>query len=399
MSVGNSRDWLRMFRWWMAAAGMVLVVAAFPAVSSAWQLDQQWTRPVRPGVTFFHFRLTFEQGPAHLYMLQIDPGANFTIRPVVANNRIGSLAQVDRLAREVDAVAAINGGFFDTGGQHLPVGLIRIDYRYLFEQFLPRPVLGIDAAGEVHFATFALHSSLYLPDTAATIPLSGYNRARKYAQVVAFSREFGPTTRTNPWGREIILRQTSPQETPAGARNLLGQHYLVMSESAGNSPIPEDGLVLSFHSSALRELRERLAGIYPGVEVELRTNLPSGWEAFPHLLGGGPMLIEDGAVVLDYASERFARKMNYPASRTAVGLTSRDGIALIVIDRGDRDYSVGATWDQLALVGCDFLKLKYLMGFDGGGSSTMFIEDRVVNRPSGGTPRAVANILAVVPTR
>jgi len=39
-----------------------------------------------------------------------------------------------------------------------------------------------------------------------------------------------------------------------------------------------------------------------------------------------------------------------------------------------------------------------LMGFDGGGSSTMFIEDRVINLPSGGTPRAVANILAVVPT-
>jgi len=365
--------------------------------TEAWQLDQQWTRPVRPGVTFFHFRLTFEQGPAHLYMLQIDPDASYTIRPVVANNRIGSLAPVDRLAREVNAVAAINGGFFDTRGEHLPVGLIRIDYRYVFEQFLPRPVLGLDASGRIDFATFALHSELYLSDAGVTIPLSGYNRARKYGQVVGFSREFGTTTGTNPWGREIILKRVSPRELPSGTSNLLGQRYLVMEESAGDSTIPDDGLVLSFHSSALRQFQGRLEGLYPGTEVELRTNLPPGWEAYPHLLGGGPMLLSDGVIVLDYASEMFARKMNSPASRTAVGITSRGEIVLIVIDKGDKGYSVGATWDQLALVGRDFLSLTDLMGFDGGGSSTMFINDRVVNQPSGGTPRAVANILAVVP--
>jgi len=399
MSYALSLPWSRAYRCCLLVLCALSFLGFLPTSAGAWQLDQQWTRAVRPGVTFFHFRLTFEQGPAHLYMLQIDPGAYYTIRPVIANNRIGSLAQVDRLAREVQAVAAINGGFFDTRGQHLPVGLIRIDYRYLFEQFLPRPVLGIDAGGKIHFATFALHSSLYLPDAEVTIPLSGYNRARKFGQVVAYSREFGASTRTNPWGREIVLRRVSPGEPPAGTSNLLGLRYLVTGESAGDSVIPNDGLVLSFHSRALHEFRDQLSGLYPGAEIELRGNLPPGWEAFPHLLGGGPMLLKDGAVVLDYATERFKARMNHPASRTAVGLTSAGKIALIVIDRGEPAYSVGATWDQLALVGRDFLGLSELMGFDGGGSSTMFIEDRVVNRPSSGTPRAVANILAVVPLR
>jgi len=382
---------------WRLPLLILPLLLSLPIPCSAWQLDQQWTRVVRRGVTFFHFRLTFEQGPAHLYMLQIDPDAHYTIRPVIANNCIGSLAPVDRLAQEVQAVAAINGGFFDTKGQHLPVGLIRIDYRYLFEQFLARPVLGIDADGRIAFATFTLHSRIHLLDSGVEIPLSGYNRARKYGNVVAFSREYGPTTRTNPWGREIVLRRISPREMPGGMSNLLGQRYLVTGESAGDSVIPEDGLVVSFHSSALHQFRERLGGFYPGAEVELRTNLPGGWEAFPHMLGGGPMLVKDGAVVLDYAGEQFEAKMNSPASRTAVGLTSGGEIALIVIDRGDPTYSVGATWDQLALIGRD-LGFSDLMGFDGGGSSTMFIEDRVINLPSGGTPRAVANILAVVPT-
>jgi exopolysaccharide biosynthesis protein len=37
------------------------------------------------------------------------------------------------------------------------------------------------------------------------------------------------------------------------------------------------------------------------------------------------------------------------------------------------------------------------MGFDGGGSSTMFVGDTIVNAPAGGGQRSVANILAVVP--
>jgi exopolysaccharide biosynthesis protein len=37
------------------------------------------------------------------------------------------------------------------------------------------------------------------------------------------------------------------------------------------------------------------------------------------------------------------------------------------------------------------------MGFDGGGSSTMFVNDKIVNAPAGGGQRSVANVLAVVP--
>ena len=82
-------------------------------VGQAWELEQQWVKPVADGVTFFHFRLRFEQGPAHLYMLELDPASGYTIRPVVANNRLGSLAPVEKLAMQVGAAAAINGGFFE----------------------------------------------------------------------------------------------------------------------------------------------------------------------------------------------------------------------------------------------------------------------------------------------
>ena len=378
----------------VAFLGLALSMAV-PAI--AWELEQQWMKPVGKGVTFYHFRLRFEQGPAHLYMLEVSPESGYTIRPVLANNRIGSLAPVESLAKHIGAVAAINGGFFDTGASRLPVGLIKIDHRTVFEQFLPRPVLGIDATGGIHFASFKLHSTLYSPEQDSELPLFGYNRNRKYGEIVAYSSEYGSATGTNEWGREFILKRVSPQIAKEGEENYLGEKYLITGENSHNTAIADDELIVSFHSNAIRRYGDRLKGVYLGAEMEVRTNLPEGWERFPHLLGGGPMLVENGRYVLDYERERFSGALSTATARTAVGLTRSGKIALIVIDSGAPDYSVGATWHQLAIVGRDFLNAEHLMGFDGGGSSTMYVSGRVANRPKGGVPRSVANILAVVP--
>ncbi len=372
-------------------------VVTFGGTASAWKLDQQWTKIINDGVTYYHFRLNFNDGPVHLYVLELDPSAGYGIRPVIAKDRIGELEQVDSLAKRFGAIAAINGGFFDTQGAHLPVGLIKIDYETIFEQFLPRPVLGIDAYGRVHFETFALRSFLRLSEYQSAIPINGYNRKRKEGDIIAYGRQFGDRTNTNPWGKEIILKRISPRVPQKSKENVLGEDYLIIGEGTGNTAIPEDGIVVSFHSNALKTIRNANIHIYPGAEAEIYTILPEGWERFPHLLGGGPMILKDGKVVLDYRTEKFSKSLNRPAARTAVGNTRGGKILLIVVDRGDKGYSVGATWEQLGIVGQDLLNLTNLMGFDGGGSSTMYIENRVVNRPSGGAPRAVANVLAVVP--
>ena len=80
------------------------------------------------------------------------------LMPVIANNQVGTVAPVSTLAAEVGAVAAINGGFFDTGRTRLPVGLVKIKRRIIFEQFLNRAVLGIDEHGQLHFDRFLFYS-------------------------------------------------------------------------------------------------------------------------------------------------------------------------------------------------------------------------------------------------
>ncbi len=374
-----------------------LGVFTFEKSAQAWKLEQQWTRLVNSGISYYHFRLRFNTGLVHIYVLEVNPNKGYSLRPIIANDTIGTLAPVDSLAKRASAIAAINGGFFDTQGAHLPVGLIKINYTTVFEQFLPRPVLSISVDGKVHFELFSLRSYIKISRIGLTIPLNGYNRARKSGEVIAYTKEFGRRTKTNIWGKELILRRVSPYILSKGEMNLLGEKYVIETEELNNSPIPEDGLVISFHASKLKDIQKDLSSLARGDEVEIVTQLPDGWEKYPHLLGGGPMLIKDGKSVLNYKDEKFSSFMNRAHARTAVGETMDGKIVLIVVDKGNKSYSSGATWEQLTQVGIELLNLKNLMGFDGGGSSTMFIQGQVVNKPSSGVPRAVANILAVVP--
>jgi exopolysaccharide biosynthesis protein len=91
-------------------------------------------------------------------------------------------------------------------------------------------------------------------------------------------------------------------------------------------------------------------------------------------------------------SDHFTRA---PHPRTAVGL-SRDGRRLLMlVADGRREGVPGPTLPELAellaeLGACTALNL------DGGGSSTLWVGDSIVNRPSDGFERPVGNHLAIV---
>jgi len=91
-------------------------------------------------------------------------------------------------------------------------------------------------------------------------------------------------------------------------------------------------------------------------------------------------------------SDHFTRA---PHPRTAVGL-SKDGRTMyIVVTDGRREGVPGLTLPELAQF-LDELGACVAMNLDGGGSSAMWVEDRIVNQPSDGTERKVGNHFAVV---
>ena len=115
------------------------------------------------------------------------------------------------------------------------------------------------------------------------------------------------------------------------------------------------------------------------------------------VIAGSDILLREGRVVLDNSS-KFATARH---PRTAVGLS--DGgktLVLVVADGRDAARAAGLSLDELTILMRD-LGCTDAVNLDGGGSSEMVLRDpkggqlRVLNRPSDGRERAVANVLGV----
>ena len=120
------------------------------------------------------------------------------------------------------------------------------------------------------------------------------------------------------------------------------------------------------------------------------------WRA-QELLGGGPMLVEKGAVRVTEAEECFQGVGNgarHP--RTAAGWTKDGRLLLLVVD-GRSKASRGATLAETAQLLLDH-GAEEALNLDGGGSTTLWVAGVRVNQPSDAKgERPVASILAMLP--
>jgi exopolysaccharide biosynthesis protein len=101
-------------------------------------------------------------------------------------------------------------------------------------------------------------------------------------------------------------------------------------------------------------------------------------------LGAGPVILRSGEISVSATEEGFANT-SIPAThpRTAAGVT-RDGRLILMVVDGRQDASRGADVVELA----DLMRSAGAvdaLNLDGGGSSTLIVNGRLINRPTGGT--------------
>ena len=118
---------------------------------------------------------------------------------------------------------------------------------------------------------------------------------------------------------------------------------------------------------------------------------PGDWQ----VIAGNTMLVQGGVPVVHQNN-----KTRHP--RTAVGLNAgRTKMILLVVDGRKPGVAVGMNYDELAAemirLGC-----REALNLDGGGSSVMAVREpgaekfHILNQPTDGRERAVANVLGVV---
>jgi exopolysaccharide biosynthesis protein len=126
------------------------------------------------------------------------------------------------------------------------------------------------------------------------------------------------------------------------------------------------------------------------VTIENLTRPKAGdWE----VISGNTMLVRDGLAIPHPA------KVRHP--RTAVGLDATGNkLTILVVDGRKPGIALGMSYDELA---AEMLRLgcKEALNLDGGGSSVMAVRDaatgemKILNQPTDGRERAVADVLGI----
>jgi hypothetical protein len=294
----------------------------------------------------------------------------------------------ERLGRPV---AAINGDYFELNGEPRYFGTVQGMCIVEGEWVASPPAIAfwIDAQGLPRLGRVASQSAVIWPDGHET-PFSvncstlDFKSEVRAAPLVLYTPRFGRSTQTAKGAREWGLQRATPDARwlPLAAGGIYTARVSDVRQS-GDSAVPPDGMILSVANAAAKPLPE----LAVGNAVQLRAACEPDMTGVRSAISGDPMLLAEGKVLTNPADSNRA-------PRTAVGLAG-SRVWFVVVDGRQPDVAIGKSHHELALfmqrLGCtDALNL------DGGGSSTLWYEGRVMNRPSDGAPRPVGNALVLV---
>ena len=325
------------------------------------------------------------------YALRIDP-RQAELQIVHALDRAVGLETVSSLAARHGAIAAINGGYFRTTGTYRgdSLGALMIDGELLSEPDRERAVMVlIRAPGGARVLFGHAKAEIGIAEGTTTKAVSGLNRPRGEGELIVFTPQFHATTLTTPDGVEAIVRLDRVER---------------IAESAGSQAIPPDGFVISGHDEAAAWIRGNLRA---GMRVALTKRLlPVGaiaanpWSAAEDVVGAGPQLLKDGRVEITAQREQMSASLStgrHP--RTAIGTASDGRVLMAVVDGRQPGWSDGMLLEELARL-MQSLGAINAINLDGGGSSTMVVQGKVVNRPSDAAgERPVSDAILVLPRR
>jgi hypothetical protein len=338
-----------------------------------------------PGVTYDRKVEFTAHGPKVIHVLIAPkPGGLYALKPVLSNGTLLGRERVTAMQRRVSAsatVAGINGDLF-AWQQGFPSGMLMQDGVVHASPNSGRSTIGVSADGTLHVERVSLFGTWQ--GTGQRRPVNGVNKST--GAVVLYTPAWGATTPAVTGTVEATL-SAFPSATPG--TDLAG--LVSQLKQGGGTPIPANGAVLVARGAQ----GPRLAAEAPvGQAVTVRLTLKPDWTGIVDALGGGPLIIRDGRPVFRAQEEFSTYQLSLRHPRSAVGQTADGRIVLLAVDGRQAGYSVGMTNFELALALMRFGVVKG-SALDGGGSTTMAYDGKVLNRPSDGSERAVAEALLV----
>ncbi len=364
MRVRRSYGWVRH----AVVAGVLTAALASPAAAEV--------TDVVPGITYE--RVVFP-GPQVVNVVRVRQGPLIAIRPVLtsgAPTRRTRLTDAMRSRLGEGAVVAVNGDFFNLQNSY-PSGLLMLNQELVSEPEPTRSALILEASGLLRSARVELDGKWQAVDPATptiVYPQRGFigvNRpAERDTETIVYTPRYGDLTPTGD--RVDALIDVDGGVAPRANVPFTGTVQSV--KPGGGSGIAPGKLVITGVGTAGERI---LSDLVPGRRIVMTFALSGIGPESIHGLGGGPVLVSDGAAVPASGEGFSSGQLGSKTSRTAIGQTA-DGTVLLVTVEGPLQGSDGVDVPGLANFMAS-LGARTAIGMDGGGSSALAIRDQLVS--------------------
>lgn len=314
--------------------------------------------------------LKYYQGqPVRINVIEVNQSLNpnLQLTPALASEKLGRKNTITTIAKQNNSIVAINGTFFKpaTG---VPLGTLMINKKMYTGPIHDRVAMGIFDNG-YDMARIQLNADL--KTFGKTIKVDNINQPRTLStHVIVYTPDWGKVAPASPkYGEQLAIDKDGE----------------VIAVSSVPLAIPSEGFVVVGPSQQLDKIKNDRR-----IKFEVST-IPN-WNNVNHIISGGPYLVKDSRVFVDVEEQKLGA-IGGRNPRTAVGYTADNHLIIVTVD-GREKSSVGMTLTELAnfmkSIGC-----YNAMNLDGGGSTVLYVNGKVVNHPQVQGGIALSNALTL----
>jgi exopolysaccharide biosynthesis protein len=341
--------------------------------------------PLFPGATYERSVQFTPHGPVAIHVVRGPrPVGLYRLKPVLSNGSVVLRETVSSMQKRLETQATsvgVNGDYFAPSDGR-PSGIFMSDGVLATPPNSARSSAGVTLDGLLDVRRVSFRGTWR--GSGQRRALNFLNKAPGTNGISLFTSDWGTAT-PRIVGSFAVVLGSFPPATP----NTDLAVPVTSAATAASVRIEPGTAVLVARGNAASKLE---AEAVPGTTVTLRLILQPDWSVVSDAIGGGPVLVRDGAPVYR-SNEGFSTSQLAPRGpRTAVGQRADGGIVLVTTDGRQPGLSVGMTNFELAQTLVRFGAVRG-MGLDGGGSSTLAFDGTVLNSPSDGRERAVSTAL------
>jgi hypothetical protein len=392
----------RLCFWLLWFTSILLLFFGFNAFSNHVHAESMIWESIAPGVDFRKFFLAH---PNRVYVARMERAhSNLTLDTAIAQGRIsGGVETVRAMAERMDktinywgeewgktnqVVVAVNGYFYDTETGIPWSGQIKsANYVKRFDDLHSGSGLVWTLDRNFFIGGCVRHQPgkqriIHLP-TNQTQTFDGINIPRGEDQMIIYTSDYDATTLTDDNGIEVLVELDNPFMIVPSPDMITGI-VVDKRDGIGSISIPVNHIVLSASGTASEGLRSEVhiddqIGISQEIrhmEADCQTPSSQSWTKTYAGLGASFTFLKDGEI---QTFDDLGAILRNP--RTAVAYNDRY-IFFIVVDGRDRLGSVGMSMVELGVFAKHMLGATWGAALDGGGSSTMVVNDQIVNHPN-----------------